>query len=185
MERYMKQFLETGKIVAIHGLRGEVRCQYYSDTADFMCEIAEDCGLYMDKKGTNHLDVTRAHPHKNVVIVKFEGIDTPEDAQKLIGKVVYVDRDDIELEEDTYFIQDIIGLEVFDADSGECYGKITDVYQNGATDVYSIRRSNGVELMFPCIPEVVLETNIAEGKMIIRPLEGLFDLDDTENNDEN
>lgn len=180
----MKQFLETGKIVALHGLRGEVRCQYYSDTADFMCDIAEDCGLYLDKAGKTHYDVIRAYPHKNVVIVKFEGIDTPEAAQALVGKLVYVDRDDIELEEGTYFIQDIIGLEVFDADSGVSYGKITDVYQNGATDVYSIRKGGGTELMFPCIPEVVLETNIAEGKMIIRPLEGLFNLDNSDDNGE-
>lgn len=178
----MKKYLETGKIVALHGIRGEVRCQYYSDTADFLCDIAEDCGLYLDKSGNKSIDVSRAYPHKNVVIMKIEGVDSPEAAQPLIGKTLYVDREDIELEEGTYFIQDIIGLTVFDADSGECYGKITDVYQNGATDVYSIRKENGTELMFPCIPEIVLETDIENGKMIIRPLEGLFDTDDDNEN---
>ncbi len=178
----MKKYLETGKIVALHGIRGEVRCQYYSDTAEFLCDIAEDCGLYLDKSGNKSIDISRAYAHKNVVIMKIDGIDSPEAAQPLIGKTLYVDRDDIELEEGTYFIQDIIGLTVFDADSGICYGKITDVYQNGATDVYSIRKENGTELMFPCIPEIVLETDIENGKMIIRPLEGLFDTDDDNEN---
>ena len=87
----------------------------------------------------------------------------------------YLDREDAELEEGLYFIQDIIGLTVKDADSGIVYGKITDVYQNGASDVYSIRREDGTELMFPCIDEVVLKTDIDAGEMIIRPLPGLFE----------
>ena len=62
-----------------------------------------------------------------------------------------------------------------DADTGEVYGKITDVYQNGASDVYSIKKDDGRELMFPCIDEVVLKTDIDAGEMIIRPLPGLFD----------
>lgn len=178
----MKKFLETGKIVGLHGLRGEVRCQYYSDSADFLCEVAEECGLYTDKAGKNHIDVLHARPHKNIVIIQFDGIDSPEAAQRFVGTTLYLDRDDIELEEGTYFIQDIVGLTVIDADSGEVYGKITDVYQNGATDVYSIRKSDGVELMFPCIPEIVLDTDIENGKMIIRPLPGLFE--DAEDEDE-
>lgn len=179
----MKKYLETGKIVGLHGLRGEVRCQYYSDCADFLCEVAEECGLYTDKAGKNHMDVLHARPHKNIVIIEFDGIDSPEAAQRFVGTTLYLDRDDIELPEGTYFIQDIVGLTVIDADSGEVYGKISDVYQNGAADVYSIRKAGGVELMFPCIPEIVLDTDIENGKMIIRPLPGLFD--DTEGEDEN
>lgn len=178
----MKQFLETAKVVALHGLRGEVRCQYYSDSAEFLCEVAEECGLYTDKAGKNHIDVLSARPHKNIVILKFDGIDTPEAAQHFVGTTLYLDRDDIELEEGTYFIQDIIGLTVFDADSGENYGKITDVYQNGATDVYSIRKKDGRELMFPYIPEIVLDIDLDNGKMTIRPLPGLFD-DEGDNED--
>lgn len=89
------------------------------------------------------MEITRAFPHKNVVVMKFAGIDKIEQAQPLIGKVLYLDREDAELEEGLYFIQDIIGLTVKDADSGIVYGKITDVYQNGASDVYSIRREDG------------------------------------------
>ena len=170
----MKQFLETAKIVATHGIRGEVRCQYFCDSAEFLCEFEE---LFLDKNGEKPVLITRAYPHKNVVIMKIDGIDTVEDAQKLIGKTLYMDRDDVELPEDVYFIQDIIGLVVKDIDSGEVYGKISEVYQNGATDVYSIKKENGTELMFPYIDEVVKKIDIEAGEMLIKPLEGLFDED--------
>ena len=174
----MKRFLEIGKIVAVQGIRGEVRCQYYCDAPEVLCDFDT---LYLDK-GKTSLTVTRAYPHKNIVVMKFEGIDTIEKAQPYIGKILYLDRNDAELEEGLYFIQDIIGLEVIDADTGRVYGKITDVYQNGASDVYSMRQPDGSELMFPCIDEVVLETDIEGGKMLIRPLKGLFE--DAENGDE-
>ena len=170
----MKQYLETAKIVATHGIRGEVRCQYFCDSAEFLCEFDE---LYLDKKGEKPVEISRAYPHKNVVIMKPDGIDTVEDAQKLIGKTLYMNRDDVELDEGVYYIQDIIGLVVKDIDSGEVYGKISEVYQNGATDVYSIKKENGTELMFPYIDEVVKKIDIEAGEMLIKPLEGLFDED--------
>lgn len=169
----MKQFLEIAKIVATQGIRGEVRCQYYCDAPEILCEFDT---LYLNK-GKQPVEITRAYVHKNVVVLKIEGIDTIEDAQKYIGKILYMDRNDVELPEDVYFIQDLIGLTVKNAETGEVYGKLSDVYQNGATDVYSIKKENGTELMFPCIDEVVKKTDIEAGEMLIIPLEGLFDED--------
>lgn len=177
----MKQYLEIAKIVSTHGIRGEVRCQYYCDRAEVLCEFGE---LYFDN-GKTKLGVSRAYPHKNVVVMKIDGINSVEEARGLIGKMLYIDRGDAELDEGLYFIQDIIGLSVKDADSGEVYGKITDVYQNGAADVFSIKRENGTELMFPNISEVVLKTDIQGGEMLIRPLPGLFsDADEAESGNE-
>ncbi len=174
----MKQFLEIAKIVATQGVRGEVRCQYYCDTPEVLCEFDE---LYFDK-GAKPVHVIRAYSHKNVVIMHIEGVDTVEKAQTLVGKLLYIDRNDAELDEDLYFIQDIIGLTVKDADTGEVYGKISEVYQNGAADVYSIKKENDTELMFPCIDEVVKSIDIEGGEMLIKPLPGLFD--DMVNGDE-
>lgn len=168
-----KQFLEIGKIVATQGIRGEFRVQYYCDSAEVLCDFDT---LYLDK-GKTGVTVQRAYPHKNIVVMKLEGIDKIEQAQPLVGKLLYLNRDDAELEEGLYFIQDIIGLTVKDADTGEVYGKISEVYQNGASDVYSIRKDDGRELLFPCIDEVVISTDIDAGEMIIRPLPGLFDED--------
>ena len=170
----MKQFLEIAKITSTHGVRGEVRCQYYCDTAEVLCDFDE---LYFDK-GTKPVHITNAYPHKNIVILKIEGVDSIEQAQPLIGKMLYLNRDDAELGEDLFFIQDLIGLTVKAADTGEVYGKLSDVYQNGAADVFSIKKEDGRELMFPNISEVVLSTDIEGGEMIIRPLKGLFDDED-------
>ncbi len=169
----MKQFLEIAKIVATQGVRGEVRCQYYCDAPEVLCEFDV---LYLNK-GKTEIHVERAYPHKNLVILKIEGVNSIEDAQKYIGKMLYLDRDDAELPEETYFIQDIIGLTVKDADTGEVYGKVAQVYQNGAADVYSIKTEDGRELMFPCIDEVVKKIDINGGEILITPLDGLFEVE--------
>lgn len=175
----MKKYLEIAKITATQGIRGEVRCQYYCDGPEVLCGFKT---LYIDK-GKKPIKVLRAFPHKNVVVMKIEGIESIEDAEPLIGKMLYINRDDAELPPDTYFIQDIIGLEVRDVDTGEIYGKISEVYQNGASDVYSIRKEDGKELMFPCIDEVVKSIDTENGVVMIKPLAGLFE--DWVNGDEN
>lgn len=165
-----KQYLEAGKIVTTHGIKGEVKIMPYTDYPELLCEFDR---LFL---GKNHeeINVERSRVFKNMVIAKLEGYDTPEAAEKLRNKILYMHRDDLELDEDTYFIQDLIGIEVSDADSGFVYGKITDVMQTGANDVYVIQGKDR-EYLVPAIPEVVITTNIDENTMTIRPLEGLFE----------
>ena len=92
------------------------------------------------------------------------------------GTVLYMDRDDVELDDGCYFIQDLIGLRVVDADTGKEWGVIRDVLQTGANDVYSIwNAQEKKEYLAPAIPDVVLDTDIEAGVMTIRPLKGLFD----------
>ncbi|MGN0585693.1 MAG: ribosome maturation factor RimM [Oscillospiraceae bacterium] len=169
----MKQFLEIGKIVAVQGLKGEVRVEPWCDSQEFLCEFDT---LYFDK-GATPVEIQRSHPHKNIVLMKIKGTDTVEQAQLLRNKILYMDRNDVELEEGCYFVQDLIGLEVIDADSGVSYGKICDVTETGANDVYHIKDSDGKIRLIPAIPDVVLDTNITDSKMIIRVPEGLFDED--------
>jgi len=164
-----KQFLEAGKIVTTHGIRGEVKVMPYTDTPELLCEFDR---LFIGKN-RDEINVIRARVFKNTVIMKLEGIDTPEDAEKLRNKLLYMHRDDLELDDDTYFIQDLIGLEVSDADSGKVYGKIADVMQTGANDVYVIKGDDR-EYLVPAIADVVVSTDIDGGTMTIRPLEGLF-----------
>ena len=165
----MKEYLEAGKIVTTHGVRGEVKIMPYTDTPELLCEFDR---LFIGKdKAEIYID--RARVAKNMVIAKIEGIDTVEAAEKYRNKVLFMHRDDLELDEDTYFIQDLIDMEVKDADSGFVYGKITDVLQNGANDVYVIKGDR--EYLVPAIPDVVISTDIDSNIMLIRPLEGLFD----------
>ena len=134
-----KQYLEAGKIVTTHGIKGEIKIMPYTDYPELLCEFDR---LFL---GKNHEEIN-----------------------------VERSRDDLELDEDTYFIQDLIGIEVSDADSGFVYGKITDVMQTGANDVYVVQGKDR-EYLVPAIPEVVITTDIDENTMTIRPLEGLFE----------
>lgn len=165
-----KEYLEAGKIVTTHGIKGEVKIMPYTDTPELLCEFER---LFIGKS-YEEIAIERSRAFKNMVIAKLKGYDTPEDAEKLRNKLLYMHRDDLELDENTYFIQDLIGIEVSDADSGFLYGKITDVMQTGANDVYVIQGADR-EYLVPAIPEVVISTDIDENTMTIRPLEGLFE----------
>ncbi|MCM1132980.1 MAG: ribosome maturation factor RimM [Ruminococcus flavefaciens] len=165
-----KEYLEAGKIVTTHGIRGEVKIMPYTDTPELMCEFDR----LFSGKNYDEIYIEKSRAFKNMVIAKIEGIDTVEEAEKLRNRVLYMHRDDLELDEDTYFIQDLIGLEVRDADTETVYGEISDVLQTGANDVYVIS-GNGREYLVPAIPDVIISTDIDNNIMLIRPLEGLFD----------
>ncbi len=166
-----KQYLEIGKIVSIHGLNGVCKVQPWCDDPAFLCEFDT---LYRGKLHAP-MHLTDARVQKNMVLAKFEGVDTPEQAEALRGTVLYMNRDDVELDEDSYFIQDLIGLAVVDADDGHEYGKLADVLQTGANDVYTVKTESGKELLVPVIPDVVLNVDPEAEKITIRPLKGLFD----------
>ena len=166
----MEELLETGKIVAIHALKGEVRVQPWCDSPEFLAEFEE---LYLDGKW---VEIENARVQKTMVIMKIAGIDTPEAAQKLVGKVLYLSRDQVELEEGTYFITDLIGMQVIDADDPtHVYGVLTEVSNTGANDIYHVKFPDGKTRYVPAIPQVIDAVDVEGKVMTIRPLEGLFD----------
>lgn len=169
-----KQFLESGKIVGTHGIKGEVRIDPWCDSPEFLCAFKK---LYLDDKGETFIEV-KSRPHKHITLAKIKGIDTIEQAERLRGKIVYIDRADINLGEGVNFVQDLIGLEAIDSDSGERYGKITDVLRTGANDVYEITDNDGRKYLAPVIDEVILSKNIDEGFVLIRPMKGIFSDED-------
>lgn len=169
-----KQYLDSGKIVGTHGIRGEVRIDPWCDSPEFLCMFKK---LYLDEKGQTFIEV-KSRPHKNITLAKIKGVDTIEDAEKLRGKIVYINRNDISLEEGVNFVQDLIGLEVRDADNDTGYGKISDVIRTGANDVYEITDSDGKKYLAPVIDEVIIETDIDNGFVLIRPMKGIFDDED-------
>ncbi|MGN0469987.1 MAG: ribosome maturation factor RimM [Acutalibacteraceae bacterium] len=168
----LKQYLEAGKIVGTHGLRGEVRIDPWCDSAEFLCKFKK---LYY-ADGTE-ISVVSARPHKNIAIVLFRDITSIEQAEVLRGKIVYINRKDVRLPKNTYFIQDIIGLKVYDVDTDREYGEVTDVMKTGANDVYQITK-DGRDYLIPVIPDVVIKTDIENEILLIRPLEGIFDNED-------
>lgn len=169
----LKQYLEIGKIVGTHGVRGELRAECWCDSPQFFAGFKK---LYFDE-GREKIDVV-SRPHKNIALVKIKGVDTVEQADLLRGKVLYVNRKDIKLPKGTNFIQDIIGLEVVDADTDEVYGKVTDVIKTGANDVYEVKDSGGKAYYVPVIKDVVIETSPQKGKVFLKPMKGIFDDED-------
>ena len=167
-----KEYLEIGKIVNIHGLKGDVKVMPWCDEPELLCDFDR---LFIDRD-KKEIAVEDARVFKNTVIMRFEGCTSPEEAEKLRNKVLYIHRDDLELEEGVYFIQDLIGLKVIDADNGKVYGTLKDVSQTGANDVYEVYDEEAKKSYWiPAIPDVVIETDVEGGIMKIRPLEGLLD----------
>ena len=160
--------LEAGKIVNTHSLKGEVRIYPYCDSAEFICELDS---LYIGGQKTKILS---ARVHKGQALVRFEGIDHINKTEPLIGLVVYFDKNEVELEDGQYFIEDVKGLKVFDADTNELYGTVTDVIITGANDVFEVKNDNKT-LLVPKIDDVVRKIDIEAGKILITPLKGLFE----------
>lgn len=160
------RFLEAGKIVNTHGIAGEVKIMPWADEPEFLLDFDT---LYIDGQP---LPVAAARVHKNSVLAKFQGINDINAAVKYREKVVCIDREDVQLEEGAFFLADLMGLEVRDADSGEVLGKIADVLTPPSSNVYVVRGGKR-EHMIPAVDEFIVETNVDEGYLRVRLIEGM------------
>ena len=167
----MEKYLQIGKIVNTHGFRGDVKVQSWCDDPEVVTEL----DVIYRKKGNDLIpvNVQKASVHKGMVLIKLEGIDDFDKANALREEVVYADRDDIVREEGSFFIEDLIGLEVFDADSGKKYGVVKAVDNFGASDIYTVKTPTG-EFMIPVVKEYVPVIDLEKG-IFIRPIEGMTD----------
>lgn len=165
------EFLEAGKIVATHGLKGEMRVQPWSDDANFLSGFEN---IYLDNAGQIKYKILRAVKHGNVTLLRLEGVESVSDAEKFRDKIVYIKKSDADFGEGRYFIQDIIGLKIIDEDSAEELGVVKDVEKYPANDVWLIKTADGSEVYIPNIPPVVKKIDIAAGKVFIFKMKGLF-----------
>lgn len=168
----IKDYLELGQIVGIHGIRGEMRINPWCDSPDFARGFKT---VYFTADENNPVKVLACRPHGNIILMKLDGIDTVEKAEKLRNKVLYIRRADANLKDGVWFIEELIGCDVFDVDNNTLYGKITDVSETGANDVWHITNDEGKEFLIPSIKEVVIEVDVKENFVRIRPLKGIFD----------
>ncbi len=168
-----KEFLEAGKFVGTHGVRGMVRIQPWSDNGEFLTQFKK---FYLDG-GKTKIEMSKIAPHGNVVIAAIKGVDSIEDAEKLRNKVLYIKRADARLPEGRYFVSEIIGAKVFDADSDNQLGILSEVSPTGANDVWHIKNGDH-EYLVPAIPSVIVEVDINTDTIKIRPLKGIFDDED-------
>lgn len=166
-----EQYLECGKIINTHGVRGALKIESWCDSPEVLCSIKK---LYYKKKDEYiPLEVTKASVHKGCALVYFWGIDSIEAAQLLKNRVVYADRDDIEIDDDRVFVADIIGLPVFDERDGKRLGVLADYLESVASDLFVVKTDSGAEVLVPAVDEFI--GHIDDGGVYLRPIEGMFD----------
>lgn len=168
----MEDLLQVGVITSTHGVRGEVKVfPTTDDPARFkkLKEVVLDTGKEMKT-----LEIQGVKFFKNMVILKFKGIDNINDVEQYKTKSLYVTRKNaVKLKKDEYFIADLIGLSVC-SDDESIKGEIKDVMETGANDVYVIELEDGRELLLPAIKECVLSVDMEAGMMKIHVLDGLL-----------
>ena len=167
----MEDLLQVGVITSTHGIRGEVKV---FPTTDDVSRFKKLKNVILDN-GKEHrdLEIESVKFFKNMVILKFKGIDNINDVEKYKKAPLFVTRENaVPLEEDEYFIADLIGLKVV-SDEGEDLGIIDDVLQTGANDVYIITKDNAEDLLVPAIHECIKNVDIEGGTMQVHLLAGL------------
>ena len=170
----MTELYQVGAITQTHGIRGEVKVFPMTDDVSRFKNMKE---LILDTgKEQIVLEVTSARPQKNLVILKFKGIDNINDVEKYRKKSLYVTRENaVKLKKDEYFIADLIGMKV-STDEGEELGTLSDVMQTGANDVYVISTTDGEEVLVPAIRDCIRDVNVEQGQMCVHLLPGLLDI---------
>lgn len=170
----MDNLLQVGVIANTHGIRGEVKVFPTTDDVTRFKRLKE---VLLDTgKEYLPLEVVQARFFKNLVILKFKGVDNINDIEKYKGKSLMVTREHaVDLAEDEYFIADLIGLRAV-SDEGEELGILDDVLQTGANDIYVIRKPGTDELLVPAIHDCVKKVDLEAGEITLHLLEGLREL---------
>lgn len=158
-----------GKIVNIHGIKGEVKIYPYTDDIE---NLAKTKVIYLDKELKNKYDIS-CRIQKNMLLVKIKGVDTPEQAESLREKEVYVPRESLkELEEDTYYIEDLLGFEIVDMNENHI-GTLKYIFNTGANDVYEVETKEHGNIYLPAIKRVIKKVDIKNSKIYVEIMEGL------------
>ena len=168
----MEEYLEIGQIVNTNGLKGTLKVRPLTDDITRFEDLET---IYIQKhKELVEFTIQEVKYNKNMVLLKLEGIDDITEAEKYKNFYIKINREDaVELEEDSYFIVDIIGCEVY-TESQELLGKVIDVFPTGSNDVYTVKNSEGKEILLPAIEDVIKDVDIKNKKIIIHLLEGLI-----------
>lgn len=169
----MEKMLQVGAITSTHGIRGEVKVFPTTDDVNRFKKLKE---VVLDTgKEQLTLEIQGVKFFKQFVILKFKGYDNINDIEKYKGKNLYVTRENaVKLEEDEYFIADMIGSVVED-EEGKVLGTLKDVMQTGANDVYIVENEAGQELLFPAIKQCILNVDVEQQKITVHVMPGLLD----------
>lgn len=168
----MEDLLKVGVITTTHGVRGEVKVFPTTDDAERFLEL--EYVLLDTGRELRRLDIKNVRFFKNLVILKFDGIDNINDIEKYKGKNLWIPREEAqELGEDEYYIADLQGLNVVLEDGTE-FGTLRDVMETGANDVYIIDSNEHGEVLLPAIKECILDVDLEKNTMTVHLMKGLL-----------
>jgi 16S rRNA processing protein RimM len=171
-----EDLLLMGKVVRPHGIEGALRIKSYAQSEDSFLN-AGTVFLRSSSGETREYAVASVRPHKNTFLIKLEGLNTLEEAEKYREATILIKRDSLPREEDDeYFWHDLIGLEVY-LRGGEYVGTLKHIIPTGSHDIYVVQEGRS-EVLIPAIHEVVREIDLVNNKMIISEMEGLLDLNE-------
>lgn len=168
----MSDFLPAFKVVTTHGVRGEMKAQPLCDGAAFLARIKR---VYTSAQGGGETALLGVRAQGNMLLVRVSGVDTMDTARARVGRTYYFAKQDAKLPEGRYFIDDLLGCAVTDAETGTVYGTITEIDHPAAHDVYTVRREDGSTSLFPAVPEFLDRVELSSRTVYVRPIPGMFD----------
>lgn len=167
----MQAYFEVGQIVNTFGIKGFVKVKPFTDELSRFEELKTV--LIVQKNNMQEVEIEQVSYQKGMVLLKLKGIDTLEQAEKYKGLFLKIARKDAKkLPEGTYFIADLLGLEVY-TEEGELLGKVDDIFNAGANDVYVVKDELGKQILLPGIKEVLKEVDLENEKIIVHLMKGL------------
>lgn len=160
-----KARVEAGVVAGVHGIKGEVRFKAAGP-------LDEWAGLTLyagQGDGAKGFKIVGARLHKGLVLMTVEGITTRNDAELLVGTVLYIDEKDLPAPgEGEYYYYQLIGMDVY-AEDGSRLGVLSEVIETGANDVFKVTADSGSETLFAALSDVILSVDVQARRMTIRP----------------
>ena len=159
-----KQFIEAGKVVNTHGVKGEVKIQVWLDSPEFLKKFKT---VYIDNKA---IKLVSGRVHKDFLIAVLDGVEDVNAAMSLKNKTVFIDRKDAKLPKGAYFLQDIIGAAVVTED-GESVGTLEDIFETPASQIYVVKGET--EHLIPAVDEFIVRVDAENAVVTVRLIEGM------------
>ena len=161
-----------GKLSKLHGIKGMLKLASFAESIDTFYDLD---WIYLKKSDGSFIKehIETISPHKTGALVSFTSVKDVEDAQKMVGHELYIEKEYLEeLPDGEYYRHELLGLEVI-TDQGVHIGKVEDLLPTGSNDVFVVRK-DGKENLIPATGEVIRDIDIAKGEMIISPLEKMI-----------
>ena len=167
----MNKYLPACKIVTTHGVRGEMKALPLCDGAGFLKKCKR---LFAKADGSGEVAVQSVRAQGNMALLCLAGVEDMDAARRQVGRTYYFAKADIRLPKGRYFIDDLLGCDGVDAETGRVYGRLTNVDRPAAQDIYTVTDAAGGEHMLPAVPEFVKQIDIEARRIAVTPIEGMF-----------